>query len=1072
MSSLGKPKKPNANAPAGPVSYYCTLPNLLLILVLEASQGVIETRHCQDGTGPKPKAAKTPKTGAETKTAKAKAARKSKAAVVESDDNADDDDQGHADMEDVLPPPVDYATEHRIGYALIYLALDQTSAGHPKLVNGPLQRDLNPAQTSKLAEQGLRGLLRDTVENALAISVDIAFIEKSSVTTSANGPFVPLVFTPAAKDGTMLLQAGQHRAAALCAILAPEIAQYQILRDSEDLSTEEKENLGKLHDYLRTHGTWLAALYPRALEQTPSVYYPLVLQISSNNGVTALQDTPEHLLHIIVRSIASVDETAVRAIRDWAATQEASDVRRLCTRYPDVIQVLAKLYRFKAFHRPALSPAALIKLKSCGWGVLVSLIEGMLNLVRYLASDKPLAFSPSSPMSRAEVEPCRKQLVNWFLEEPPFPYSQRIADAVINLASQLFDKHLKELMPLFGAGKLSKQQSSKWQTAYKSYIGELSQHWDVTLAQVGPLTSDERAIAILVPDKIRIFAKRSSVCAVFPMLPHFQPTSLPFLCPSLLVSLEQQIVQLTPVFRLLSHWIVPGITDMAKLRPNVNSIHTDTILSETEQILHHLKYHQHRYTPGSNWATTSADKMAQRPSNPTAAHPISNGVLVHNLFFLLIELAFMTRGTEILDLLPLLASRLWPKLDSVRDVALESTAAQQLVRGNWVKGWRAPYKTWGDASYKMAGLDGGAPVTKATTQLRLAQTCPAETAAKLPSLLVAFSEAASYNWTTFSSTMANRDFDRERFATTAAVETMIALTAHDGLLTEYPPLLELRHRALMHINDTFGLEHFKWWYKSTETWNPDKQSTFFKFQGDDFIAQAKQRATLLERGIEATAMLNRMVSFFSGPRGVGIPIDVGGPGKQKYAMHRKGRRKLLKFVHWFYEVTMDVQATYLGMEKYSLLQGIHGSADVSDEEDDEENTAEDADIWRSYRGLRTPRFATDADLALFLESSAIPFPNLFKGGRPLYPLPAGTEPDETILVPSTSQQGPSSETLVAPSMSAQGPNPEIHKRGHGDPAGNPAPTKRVRLVEEYNTEDEMDDDPDANEPVSEDVVPA
>ncbi|KAF7368148.1 hypothetical protein MSAN_00881200 [Mycena sanguinolenta] len=241
------------------------------------------------------------------------------------------------------PDETDHLSPYHLGYALLSVGLDKAGADCPKLIPGPLQRAKN------------------TTQHAIAITIDPAFIDPTTVTTDPTAVLKPLGFTAAACNGEMRLQAGTHRVEAARFCFRDPIAVYQRLAKAAEkagekgLQREDAEKLKAAEGRLRREAVWAVAIYTQKVDAELEKYYTLMLYLNTNNHLPSLPDRDEDKFNTLVRALGhSSTETAVH-IRKWAVDQADSNVQRLVNRFPDVIEWFTKLHEIAAFLREKAS---------------------------------------------------------------------------------------------------------------------------------------------------------------------------------------------------------------------------------------------------------------------------------------------------------------------------------------------------------------------------------------------------------------------------------------------------------------------------------------------------------------------------------------------------------------------------------------------------------------------------------------------------------------------------------------------------------------------------------------------
>jgi hypothetical protein len=277
-----------------------------------------------------------------------------------------------------------------------------------------------------------------------------------------------------------------------------------------------------------------------------------------NNELGALRDEDSHHFNSVLRALAyASDDAGTLSIREWAAAQQDTDVRRLINRFPDVITVFKKLHTICAFRGESVEPKALLDIKRVGWGVSLGYlfssecadtvqvyapcIKGLQLILRYLASPLPIPLEEGEIVESATIPKIHQRLSALFLRDPDFAFSSVIRDILVDGFDTLFVEHLEKYMPYFAAGvSKTKGDSVIWANAFEAYAKEMISTLDVWTMREGinhpktVVSAEDDAIMALVKDKLLLIWKFPSVVAGYPMLPDISTTTFPFLCPKLL----------------------------------------------------------------------------------------------------------------------------------------------------------------------------------------------------------------------------------------------------------------------------------------------------------------------------------------------------------------------------------------------------------------------------------------------------------------------------------------------------------------------------------------------------------
>ncbi|KAJ7195410.1 hypothetical protein B0H12DRAFT_1082205, partial [Mycena haematopus] len=948
---------------------------------------------------------------------------------------------------------VDYMAPNLIGYTLVSIGLDQ-SGNQPTLVLGPLQRTAVRAQVNRLFDLGFKGLQRESIQHAIAISVDPDLIDPSSVTKSASGPFQRVRFTDGASKQTMLLQAGQHRRDALRLLFADELKEHKTLSALVMGTAKSKMRLDVLSAHLDEKAFWLASLYNRKLESQPDEYFPFLLQVGSNNNVGPLSDTDSDYYNNLVRAVGNVGtEAGLQKIREWAATQKDTTVRKLIHRYPDVITLFAELHKIEAFRAMSVPPTDLLELKRVAWGFYEPCVRGMLLILRWLASPMAIPTSAKDDPTSPDYEvTMRNRLSRMLLRKADLPYSQRILDIIVNVAANDFRLLLEDKMAFFGAGVV-REDTSAWVRAWRAYRDALvtrsngwaMEHQLIVQSTTGlpapEFTEEEKLCWKRLQAKLELVLDHPGVTGGFPLLPSVGATAWPLLCPDFLIALGREFTSLSPLLRLVSHWFVPGVTDTAKLRIGTYSVHTDAIPSETEQILTSLQYFQHRTTPGMSWSTSTPSQIGA--VLPNVGDDASNSDHLNTFYFRMIKVLLRVRGSLLADSLPAVAAAVWCK---VEDAPIDEEHEWSAELEEWTREEDAPYLAamgqWAKESLRNAPPH----TTRGHTQLRLLQECPKEVADVLPSSLVTFLESTMINWTAATSGVRNNDQARKRFLTTAEYELRVTAGAHMVLLDEDAGLWQLRQRLRRLVRLVPGLGDFEWWYESNKSY--EKADNQLRCQGDDFITLAGKRMELATRQTAVVEVLNRMVHQLSKAEMLGIPLPKKTEKhkeRQRYGLDPAVRNQLWEFSHCVIELSKDVQSAHVGMTS-ALLATDFARADH-----------ESTDDWKRFRGLRLPVFASVEDVHGFFQDAQFEYPVRSGAGRSVFTPSQGPPTAPASLNRSNEQEEDGQDDdedegqVIVPSTSQQVQPPR--KRGGTGSVGTtsdeqttptPAPKKRAR----------------------------
>ncbi|KAJ6447420.1 hypothetical protein C8R45DRAFT_948539 [Mycena sanguinolenta] len=958
----------------------------------------------------------------------------------------------------------DHLTPHLLGYALLSIGLDKAGPDCPTLIPGPLQRTKNAAQVKKLAVGGWDGLDNTAPKHMIAITIDPAFVEMSSLSADPSADLKPLVFTAAACHGEMCLQAGTHRVGAARSCFEMVIGIHERLTRAEvkaaenGLKPDDAETLKLAQVKLRTEVVWGVAVYTQKVDINPEKYYALMLYLNTNNNLPSLPDRDVDKFNTVCQALGYTGSDSAIHVKRWAADQSDSAVQRLVNRFPDVIEWFAELHKMAAFRMLSIKPADLLETKKVGWGLYVRYIEGLINVIHFIAS--PLDF-PRKDDNSIDILGLNSWLTNYIIANPEFEYSQRIVDIVVDGSRGLFVTHLQEQMAFFGIRPSS--CCTIWKTAFKTYAKAILQQvegWvaaDLLINGGEPLTKKDQQIMSLVKGKLLLIFKFSLITDGYPLLPSFAGAGFPLLCPELLICLRNEIESIRPLLQL------------GRMRETRDV----AILSDTEQLFRSLEYFHMRASP--QWATsTHAVLSAVIPDGST----LSAGRYLKEACMEMTSLMFGLRGCELASIFPGLARKVWPELKDLPEaVENDHEWADEVPKApdaKWMKKYLALMMSWA----------GSCPGARQDADLRLIQKCPVNIAADLPACFLDFLQRTPVNWMTAATGLNNAKNVVDRFLKVLAYELFVTATAHGPLLDSDPGLAELRDRLKEGVRDIPGLEHFDWWYDGG---NHDSNApSRLVPMGDQFVLAAGRRITHEKR---VTATGEYVTKFFKGlshPDRCGIALPRKTPkDKQEYSMDPALWHVLEGVGPAVYEIVKDVQAGHIGLADFDLANDLvrvdHRNASKA-----------------TFPGFAPTTFASVADTRAFFTASDVQYPILRNGGRQTRPkkkwtaaalaapyppyLDAPYISDEAVahaLFPNSQPPTSSEEmTLVACSSSEDGvvlvpsssqPDAPVLKRKHPDtsPDEDDEPPAKVAHVDnetDAEGEDDMEMDGEGTPP--------
>ena len=105
-----------------------------------------------------------------------------------------------------------------------------------------------------------------------------------------------------------------------------------------------------------------------------------MLYLNTNNNLPSLADREEDKFNTLVQALSHSSTDSAIHIRKWAADWADSTVQRLVNRFPDLVDLFAKLHKIAAFRIVTMKPADLQDIKQVGWGVSFFSINTDLKL--------------------------------------------------------------------------------------------------------------------------------------------------------------------------------------------------------------------------------------------------------------------------------------------------------------------------------------------------------------------------------------------------------------------------------------------------------------------------------------------------------------------------------------------------------------------------------------------------------------------------------------------------------------------------------------------------------------------
>ncbi|KAJ6453406.1 hypothetical protein C8R45DRAFT_1112562 [Mycena sanguinolenta] len=945
-------------------------------------------------------------------------------------------------------PPVDYVTPHLLGYAFLPIGLPKSSPRSPTLVNGPLQRVPKESQIMKLVTIGIAGLERDLTRNAIAILVDRTFVDLNSLTKNVSGPFRDVEFTDAAAAGDMELIAGQHRRRAMERIFEPTIKALNQGRSGKKAVVQEQ--LDRLETILQDQTKWLVAWYPKELENDAATLYPFLFQVGQNNNLTPVRDTEEDIFKSLLRAVDSAPSQEGRQnLRDLVRSQKNTIVRRLVNRCPDVVELFVLLHKFAAFRALSVSPARLQENKAVVWGFYQPCIRGLLFIIYFLASPLPSPLAAGETVTEDFSRLLHDRLVDSFLNNgvagPDFAYSQRIADALVEASANAFAAHLSEHMAFFGT-EAPDGHTTAWQTGFDEYatdiLGEIQQWVDDNQLPTGgtnPLSADDQAIMAILLPKVKLLLEFRQVAAGYPILPMFS-TTLPLLCPQFIISLHSELIGMSHLLRLVSHWFVPGLTELSNTRVGADSVHTEPIASDTEQMFIQLAYFQHRDTvdiaPGIKWGTSTMETIG---ALIPPGSKYTNYHLVRCTGYEIIGEVVRWRGTDIARLFPTLAGSVWRQQDIPPIDPSHPWYPLNEYTAELVDQYKEAMSQWAHAS---AGLVPEA--TEGQPRLRPVQTCPPHIAEKFPPYLLNFLQQTYIDWTRATSGAQNHGNMRGRMLKASHRELTATAALHEPLINTEVCLAAGRDVLLRRIRRTPGLETYQYWYLPRVAHKLTGDELISR--GDKSVQDAKLRMDLYKRQCEVSSVMQRLGAALGKPDSGGLPlrgdIDEDEPegGKTKFGIDPALHDAMFNLALLATEVIRDTQGRRLGIEGIELAHL--------------ERNDHDPTIWTRFPGILSPVFASVGDVKSYYTDAGLVYPPPANGGRRIQLIPtvaSTSSPTGAVLVPSTApdpQHG-----VLTPSSSAEEPNA---KRKHSLSSNGEQPAKNKPRHDEGGIDSDVD----------------
>lgn len=317
---------------------------------------------------------------------------------------------------------------------------------------------------------------------------------------------------------------------------------------------------------------------PDKLEQlaAPQAAF-LQLTGGMNDAKMSTSNTPEHLFHIVMVSLAKAADNPVdyEATREFAQTlcsrSKFGDLSRIFAYKDDIVRPLSALYCYPAFQKVKLSTDSVLKLHRDGWGMFKYILEkGHLLLKAAVATDVPLPQPGSEGAS-------------WLLSEamkictPPLPSNNHDSDdddnhsnnraeanvdsndpepttplhATITVDSTLVNTLIKcsedsyqvELAPLF---TFFGSNNKKYKNAFLLYVRRLKKQFEDTFA-MEDIPETERALkkpmVTQISERIATLLSGEHPLHAGPGLLPPLPIGWPFLCPSFVQDLVNLFIE-------------------------------------------------------------------------------------------------------------------------------------------------------------------------------------------------------------------------------------------------------------------------------------------------------------------------------------------------------------------------------------------------------------------------------------------------------------------------------------------------------------------------------------------------
>jgi hypothetical protein len=200
------------------------------------------------------------------------------------------------------------------------------------------------------------------------------------------------------------------------------------------------------------------------------------------------------------------------------------------------------------------------------------------------------------------------EIYTQFLEADDHKHSKPVMEKLAQLAEVSFCTHLKSEM-----GYFAQPGSKTWKAAFGKYSQALKEAVENWVKEEQGLTGKHAQAQTDILAKLNAVLDQDILIGLFPVI----GCSIPLLCPSFIVELDNQLELISPAIEMVSSeffklseslkniqvcgWYVPGIPFNASLRASKGSISDFPSISEL--LFHHLHYFKD--SQSADWAISA-----------------------------------------------------------------------------------------------------------------------------------------------------------------------------------------------------------------------------------------------------------------------------------------------------------------------------------------------------------------------------------------------------------------------------------------------------------------------------------